>query len=715
MAILGSIRSNKAALITVIGLALFSFVVLTGGGDITDIFDADKNDQSRIAVVNGIDINRVDFMNEVKKLEQQQRPGSRSSLQSMNSVWDIELKQLILKSEFEKLGVVVEKEMMNYILKTNLSGSVEFQNEDGEFDQSILDQFISNLKEMSDEERFEFQGYSLNFQDWNNFQTNLADIALEEMYYKLIGSGMNTSRFEGEQDYFNSNDVVDFKYIKIPFGEVPDSEIKISKSDVNDYINANKNNYSSDPSRDLIFVRFEEKPTDLDESETVSKINDLLIDKIEGNITYSGFKNTKNNEQFLNLNSEIPFFDSYVFKSSFSSSTAENVFRLKIGEIYGPYSEGGYIKATKLIESRLIPDSAKVRHILIPYKGAYRSGPEIIKDKKQAKKTADSILNTIYKNRNKFKSLLKLSSDLASNESDGEIQFSYFDPFAPEFRDFSFENRTGQLGLVETAYGYHIIEILSQGKRQKAVKVGNLAIKIQPSDRTRKSVYSDVSNFEISVNEDNFRQFSKDNGFILNSANNLGEMDENIPIIGQQRSIVKWAHDDDTNEGDIKRFSLNSGGYIVAMLSSINEDGMMSYEKSSISALPIVKNQKKADIIIQSTNSSDIEQIASQYNLEVQTALSVNINNPVISSVGNEPSVVGYAMGMSKNETSSAIIGNTGVFYIYVIDRRKASSLDNYESIMKRISSLRSSNLRSNVYNALKEKAEIKDFRGNFY
>ena len=102
-------------------------------------------------------------------------------------------------------------------------------------------------------------------------------------------------------------------------------------------------------------------------------------------------------------------------------------------------------------------------------------------------------------------------------------------------------------------------------------------------------------------------------------------------------------------------------------------------------------------------------------NVDVQTALSVNINNPVISGVGNEPSVVGYAMGINKDVTSSAIIGNSGVFYIYVTDRRKASSLENYQNMVNLINSTRSSNVRSKTYDALKDKAEIEDFRSTFY
>ncbi len=72
-------------------------------------------------------------------------------------------------------------------------------------------------------------------------------------------------------------------------------------------------------------------------------------------------------------------------------------------------------------------------------------------------------------------------------------------------------------------------------------------------------------------------------------------------------------------------------------------------------------------------------------------------------------------MGLSKDVTSSAIIGNSGVFFIYVTDRRKASSLENYQSMINMISSTRSTNVRTKSYAALKDKADIEDFRSTFY
>ena len=216
MAVLGKIRAlGPVALISVIGLALFAFVFSTGSGTVTDVFKADEFNQSRVAVVNGIEMDRTDFMQKVDNIEQQNR-GSRSSIQAMNSVWNSELKKLVLQSEYEKIGIQIEREMMRDFLKTNLLAFEDFQDENGEFDETKLNQFILNLKEISPE-TMELQGSLVNYQSWNNFEENIGSFGIEEIYYKLIDAGINTPLFEGEEDYFNSNDVVDFKYVKIPF------------------------------------------------------------------------------------------------------------------------------------------------------------------------------------------------------------------------------------------------------------------------------------------------------------------------------------------------------------------------------------------------------------------------------------------------------------------------------------------------------------------
>ena len=212
-------------------MALFSFVL-------ADVFrntgTSDMN-TSTVGSVNGIEIERDDFMRKVDNVEKQNR-GSRSAIQSMSNIWDQEIKKLVLKTEFDEIGLRVEKNMMRSLLKNNLSAFDEFKDSDGNFDESKLNQFILNLKEISPETT-ELQNSLVNYESWNIFESNIAAFGLEQSYNKLVEAGINTTIFEGLTDHHFNNDLVDFEYVKIPFSKISDSIIQVKKSDVNQYIN----------------------------------------------------------------------------------------------------------------------------------------------------------------------------------------------------------------------------------------------------------------------------------------------------------------------------------------------------------------------------------------------------------------------------------------------------------------------------------------------
>ena len=716
MAILNQIRQRSLFLILVIAMALFSFVL---ADVIRNASGSSLPDQNIIATINGIEMEREDFMKKVENLERQNR-GSGTNVQSMNTVWDIELRKSVLASEFDKLGITVERDLMRDLLKNNLLSFDEFKDSQGEFDQRKLNEFISNLKEISPE-TMDLQGAQVNYESWNNYESNIASSGLEKIYFDLIRSGINSTVFEGKTQYNYENDNIDLKYIKIPFSTIADSLVKVTKSDVKKYMKKNENDYQVKASRNLIYVKFQENPSKYDEKQIENQLTELLNDREEfdfeskTNKKILGFKNTRDNEEFLNLNSAIKLYDSYVFENSFSKEMAPIIYSLNKGEVYGPYKEGEFIKITKLVDTKRIPDSVKVRHILIPYSGSLRSDPNETTTEEQAKKRADSIYRIVLRRPSKFKSLLSLSSDVASNENDGEIEFSYIDGFAPEFRDFSFENRVGKISVVETDFGFHIIEILSQSKRKNAVKVANLGLKIEASERTIDSIFNITSKFEIATEKSNFRDVASEFNYKVNPVNNIRELNENIPGVGSQRAIVRWAYNPDTNLDDIRRFNLQNGGYLVAMLTSINPEGLMSIDKASITAIPKIRNEKKAKMIMDKIKGRSIDDISSSQNQTIQTALAVNMKNPVLSGTGNEPNVVGYAFGIDEGVTSKGIIGNNGVFYVKVDRIKYANVMSNYQNYTNFLNSITLGSYNSKVYEALLESAEIEDNRHLFY
>ena len=304
MAILNQIRQRSLFLILVIAMALFSFVladVIRNGSGFS------LPDQNVIATINGIEMEREDFMRKVENLERQNR-GSGTNVQSMNTIWDVELRKLVLASEYDKLGITVERDLMRDILKNNLLSFDEFKDSQGEFDQRKLNEFISNLKEISPE-TMDLQGAQINYESWTNYESTLASSGLEKIYFDLIRSGINSTVFEGKTQYNYENDNIDLKYVKIPFSTIPDSLVKVTKSDVKKYMQKNENDYKVKASRNLIYVKFEENPSKYDERQLETQLTELVNDREEfdfetkTNKKILGFKNTQDNEEFLNLNS----------------------------------------------------------------------------------------------------------------------------------------------------------------------------------------------------------------------------------------------------------------------------------------------------------------------------------------------------------------------------------------------------------------------------
>ena len=716
MAILNKIRQRSLFLILVIAMALFSFVL-------ADLFkNSDgfsSTEQNVVATVNGIDIERDDFMNKVESTERQNN-GARSNIQSMNLVWDSELRRVILKNQFNKIGISVERDQMRSLLKNNLISFNEFMNTDGLFDENKLNEFIANLKEISPETTG-LQGNLINYDSWITFESNIAQNGLEASYFNLINSGLRSTLFDGKTNYHFQNDNADIKFIHFPYSSISDSLISVSKAELRGFIKENPKKYALEESRDLIYVKFDETPSLEDKNDISEKLSSLILDKEEYNPDTNktekvlGLKNTSEYESFLNRYSDIKLYDSYVFENSFSDEVSPSIFKLKKGGIYGPYEEGDYMKLTKLIDIKKISDSVKVRHILVPYAGAIRAGDLEMRTFDQAKKTADSIYSQVKRNRNNFAKLLNLSSDKVSNEKGGEIEFAYTDGFAPEFKDFSFENKVGKISVVESGFGFHVIEILSQTKKRKAVKVANLGLRVESSERTIDSIFNIASKFEVMSSKSNFRDVANENNYSVRTINALKDLDENIPGVGAQRSIVRWLYEESTDEGDFKRFNLQNGGYVVAMLTTINKAGLMSNDKASVTALPAVKNKKKADLILKKINGKTLSEISSNQNQSIQTALAVNISSPTLSGVGKEPEVIGNSFGLEIGQTSKAILGNSGVFYIYLDKLNVAQDLPNYLTFSNNLSASKLNNLNTKIYEALKEVSDVEDKRSLFY
>ena len=715
MAVLNKIRQRSIFLIIVIALALFSFII----GDIFTNLGSSSAADSSIATINGVDVERNEFMKKVENIQRQSN-GSMTNTQAMNRAWDNEVRAKVMQSQYDALGLSVERDYMRNLLEQNLGSFDEFKNEAGLFDQDKLNEFIANLKAI-DPETTTLGGTVIDYKSWTNFEQNVAISGVQQAYFNMVKSGITGTLTEGELDYQLENDKVDLKYVQIPYSSVADSTISVKTSEIKAYMKRFPKKYEVEASRDLVFVEFKEEASLADEQAIQADLSALVANREEFNEaanatqTIVGFKNTKDNAEFVNSYSADNYNDNYVFKSSFASDQADKISGLAEGEIYGPYKESGFYKLSKMVSLKRIPDSAKVRHILTPFVGSTRADASVTKTEAEAKTTADSIYKVLKRNRSKFKSLLSLSSDKVSNEKDGVIEFAYTAGFAPEFKAYSFENPKGSLGVVRTDFGYHVIEILGQGTFQQAYKVATISQAIEPSVETVDEVFKNKSKFEIAVADADFETVAAENNYEVRPVSSIKELDENIPGLGAQRAIVRWAFDDSASEGDFKSFNTTAGGFVVVKLTGVNTAGLMSTESGSVTALPEIRKEKKAEIIKDRISATTLDEIATAEGQTIKTAVAVNMKNPTLSGAGREPLVIGTAFGLAEGATSELISGNSGVYAIQVTKVTAAAALPSYQAAANRVGKAKENAVNTQLYNALKDAAEIEDNRAVFY
>ncbi|SHJ04942.1 peptidylprolyl isomerase [Algibacter luteus] len=703
MAVLNKIRQRSLFLILIIALALFSFVL----ADLFKNSDAlTSKSQNIVATINGKEISREDFMFKVEQLQRQMGPNATTT-QVMNRVWEQEVRQAVMETQFEELEISVEKDQMRDLLKTSLATNPNFLNEAGVFDENKMNEYIANLKETS----------PAGFESWINYENQLASNALNQNYFNMVKAGLTGTLAEGKLEHELEGNKVDIKYVQIPFSSIPDSIVEVSKSEIATYIKKNKKQFEVEASRDIRFVEFKEVASVEDEnvikSELETYINGRLVDERGRKDTIVAFSKVKDNEAYINsiAASDIKFDERFVFKSSLPTEFADAIYNLNEGEVYGPYKHDGSFKVTKVIAVKQIPDSAKVRHILIPYKGAQSADPEETKTEAQAKATADSLLTILKRNRSKFPEFVTaFSSDKGSVEKGGRYDWHPYNTMVPEFNDFEFEGKTGDLGVVKTVFGFHIIEIEGQKNKTKAIQVGTIARKIEPSEATTDKVFRDASNFEIKAGEGDFEALAIEKKYTVRPVNGIKVLDENIPGVGNQRPIVRWAFEDGVDVGEIKRFNIPNG-YVIAQLVAKHEKGLMSVEDATARVLPIVRKEKKAKLIKDRVSATTLNELATAEKTSVRTASGINMKNPTISGAGREPLVVGAAFGLKEGETSGLIEGANGVYMVQVTKVTPAVELDNYQASANRVEQQKASAVNTKLYNALKEAAEIEDNR----
>ncbi|HSD15268.1 MAG TPA: peptidylprolyl isomerase [Flavobacterium sp.] len=539
-------------------------------------------------------------------------------------------------------------------------------------------------------------------------------MATEQMYTTMVKSGLTTTKLEAKAAYAVENDKVDFDYVTVAYATIKDDQVKVSDSEIMDYMKKNEKKYKSENSRDIEFVFIENKPSAADEAEMKTTINGLLSgrivynDKTGKNDTLPGFKAAVNVEEFVNANSDIKFDSTYVAKKDLPLENQEQLFNLPQGEVFGPYIHNGYYCLSKML-GRQSGSSAKASHILLSYEGS-KAPAAVKRTKEEAKAKADELLAQVKANPGSFPMLAMMNTDDTGSKQTGGVYDNISKgQMVKPFNDYLFNNPVGAMAVVETEFGYHVMRV---DAKYDAVRLATVARKIEPSESTADQIYTTATKFEADANEKDFEAVAKEAKLTVTPATVRG-IDEYLPQVGAQRSVVTWAFNKETKEGDVKKFD-NMQGHIIARVKAKNETGLMSVEQARAGVEPILKNKKKAELIKAKMTGATLEAVAQKSGASVLNAAGLTLTAASIPNVGYEPKVVGKAFGLGAGKTSKLIDGEMGVYMIRTKAVAKAPALPDYTPYVTKIKSQNQGSVSGRVVMALKSAAEIEDNRVDF-
>ncbi|MDA0200904.1 MAG: peptidylprolyl isomerase [Bacteroidetes bacterium] len=688
----------------VIGMALFAFVI-------SGVFDgnsAGSGPDDPIAIVNEEEIELTFYRQLVENTE---RNYNISTMQAVNTVWDQLIRATIFRQEFDRLGIDAGREQIEMILMQDerIVQDPRFQNESGFFDFGIFTNYINQLRIENP------QAYD----SWKIQEENIAGLAKENIYYDLIKSSTGFTELEGKNAYHSENDKVNIRFVRLPYDEVSDTIFKITDADIKEYINDHKENYETDTSRSIRYVIFREEATEEDENQIRADLEKLKDQRIAYNDvskltdTIEGLSTTKNLTEFVEQYSETPFDSIYKTKGNLVSEYADILFGLNPGDVFGPYKDGNQLKLSRFLD-RKKGGAIRASHILVTFQGAERANPDISRSKEEAQKLAQDLFRKARRNPDDFAQLATENSDGPSKTLGGDLGFFQEGTMTEKFFDFCNRSKIGRIGVVETEFGFHVIKVTD---KEDVVLTADVSKEIIPSEKTSNEVFQKTTQFEMeSLKIKNLDSVANQYDYELRFVQKVNLLDENLPFLPRQRNLVQWLFDDDTHVGDIKRFSMSNGGYVVAQMSGITPKGSVNIDAVRFEVTQEMLKKSKAEYLVKIHNDKKtLEELIEGTDKEIETASAVTQENTVLAGAGTEPYVIGTAFALNLNQPSKLIKGNTGVYMIEVTSKEIAEEMESYKAYANALQNEENIRINASIYEALRSSAVIEDNRQLYY
>jgi peptidyl-prolyl cis-trans isomerase D len=723
MSIIQKIQEKYAKVMAIIiAIALIVFVIMLAFENGGTLF---SGDQTTVGTVNGKAIEYQAFSARVANIEkyqqdQGQNVNDASRQQIIQSVWDQQVNDIVLEEKYKEVGLTVtEKELRDILYGNNPPQDLAQQFTDpqtGQYKAVQAQQYISSVKT---------QGTPQDQDRVNQYLEALEKDRMMEKYMSLLTNSIHFSKWFLEKRNIDNSLMANAAFVSIPYATIADSTVTVSDKEIEDYIKANKNDFEQkEETRNIEYVTFSAAPSGADSAATYDAVLALKPTFDTLNSDY---------ELFLSRNSFMPYYDGYVSRSAIQQVNKDSILSAPTGVVYGPYLDPGQQTAysmSKIIASRTLPDTVKVRHILVATHQMSQTGDRMpVREEQEASRIADSIMKA-HRAGASFDTLVAMhSDDPGSKDKGGVYEGITTGRMVAPFNDFVFTNSRGTTGIVKTEFGFHYIEILEQKGSSPAYKVAYLSKPIQASQETDNNAQNAASMFAGESRDyksflSNYDKNLKAQGINKFPASDIKPLD--FSIAGMEAPSRKLVRDIfEADKGDIVGPERVGESYVVGVVTEVNKAGLANVSRVRPMIEPILRNKKKAQQIIQQLGQvTDLEQVATKFNTQVQPMDSVRFSGGN-NMLAYEPKVIGAIFNPeNKGKVSKPIAGQAGVYVIRVTDVstvpvENASIEDQRRSLVMQTRQSLQSQMQyggGNPYiDVLKKNAKVEDRRSNFY
>lgn len=697
MAVITRIRKRVGLLIGFVGVSMILFIL---GDLVTSNSGLLQGNSDVVGVIGDEKVHYQEYNRRVETLTENYKINTKNENVDQNTqdmlreqAWGMFVTDNTTGKEIKKLGLTCSAgELYDMCVGTNPHPQIKQAFTDpktGVFDPANVIKFLKDLPNRDENTQ----------RQWKTFEDAIADERIATKYKDLIKAGLFVTGEEAKRNFEEAQKNASIRFARLDLNTIPDSSVKVEDSDLSSYYNANQQKYKqAETIRKVEYITFDVNPSPEDRAAVLASIQNLGKE----------YAAATDNLSFVSQNTDGAVDTTYHAKGTLPVMVDTALFNAAIGTIVGPYEEGNSVKVSKLTGEKVVSDSVKARHILINIMDG---------DSTKAMATADSLKNAVKKGA-KFADLaMMFSKDQGSAIKGGDLGWFRQGMMVPSFNDACFNGKKGDMPIVTSQFGIHLIEILDKSAGSKQVQVLTLERKIEPSQRTYDAAYNKANEFASKNSTgEAFDSAIVKQGLNKRIADNIRENDKNIPGLDQPRELVRWAYT--AKKGELSKIFTFGDKYVMAHLVGIKEKGTLPLDEVKDAVTVEARKIKKAQMLLDKFNaagSGDVDAIAQKLNVTATDADNVNFANSYIPGMGNEPAMVGTIFAMKAGQTSKPIKGENSVAVIMVKSFTTPPATTDYSANIKQLQDQRKSRSDYEVQNTLKEKANIADNRAKFY